>query len=132
VLSIMAVVAFGHYFMSGTDNNTSSLKKISAVIKPTKSSLEGNINEISSEISLDISVPVNNSVVNSAAIQIIGKTAANAEVFVNEVETSADSTGNFFVNINLNEGENNLFIVVNDSHGNYAESELTIYLESTD
>jgi cold shock CspA family protein len=88
--------------------------------------------EVSENLTLTVTSPADKSTVNSAAIQVIGKTAPNAEVFVNDQSGKADSTGNFFVNFSLDEGENVLTVVANDDKGNYAEKELTIYLESTE
>ena len=38
--------------------------------------------------------------------------------------------GNFSVNYNLDEGENLLTIVANDQAGNYAEKEMTVFLQT--
>ncbi len=87
--------------------------------------------EIAEGLTLTISAPDDKVTVNSQALQVIGKTSPNADVFVNDVQAKADSTGNFFVNYSLDEGENVLTVVANDDKGNYAEKELTVYLEST-
>ena len=47
-------------------------------------------------------------------------------MFVNESETKADSSGNFSATLTLDEGENYILVVANDSSGNYAEKEFTI------
>ncbi len=78
------------------------------------------------DIFLEILSPENNSVVNNSIIKIDGKTVASAEVFVNEQETKADSSGNFSLNYSLDEGENELVVVVNDNQGNYLEKTLII------
>ena len=49
---------------------------------------------------------------------------------VNDAETKADANGNFKVNVSLEEGENEIFVVVNDSEGNYAEGSVTIILNT--
>lgn len=78
------------------------------------------------EIFLEILSPDNNSVVNNPLITISGRTIAYADVFINDKETKADNQGNFSLNYNLEEGENELMIVVNDSQGNYLEKTLII------
>lgn len=88
--------------------------------------------EVSEGLTLSLSSPQNRSTVATETLQVIGKTSPNAEVYVNDQEGKADSTGNFFVNVILHEGENLLTVVVNDASGNYAEKELTVYLESTE
>lgn len=77
-------------------------------------------------ISLTVSSPANNTTTSSESITVKGKTVAGAEVFVNDVETRADASGNFSVTITLDEGENYILVVVNDALGNYSEKELTI------
>lgn len=77
-------------------------------------------------ISLTVSSPGNNTTTSSESISVKGKTVAGAEVFVNDVETRADASGNFSVTITLDEGENYILVVVNDALGNYSEKELTV------
>lgn len=77
-------------------------------------------------ISLTVSSPANNTTTSSESITVKGKTVAGAEVFVNDVETRADASGNFSVTITLDEGENYILVVANDALGNYSEKELTV------
>ena len=77
---------------------------------------------------VDISSPVNNSTVNSADLVVRGKTTPHAEIFINDLETKADDQGNFFLNLILDEGENILSILANDTEGNYLEKEITVTL----
>jgi len=84
----------------------------------------------SEEVFLNIESPKENDVVSSSLLKVTGKTVANAEVFVNDKETKADKNGNFFINVTLEEGENILTIIMNDSLGNYIEKELIVTLES--
>jgi len=79
---------------------------------------------------LEIIEPKENVTYNDPSIKVSGKTKANAEVYVNDIQTKADGTGNFSVNYNLDEGENLLTITANDSAGNYAEKEMTVYLQT--
>jgi len=81
-------------------------------------------------LTLEITEPKENSTYNSSLIKVSGKTSANAEIYINDINTKADASGNFSVNYNLDEGENLLTIVANDSVGNYAEKEITVYLQT--
>ncbi|MBU0998420.1 hypothetical protein KJ570_02750 [Patescibacteria group bacterium] len=82
------------------------------------------------EIFLDIVSPKDMDTVSSSLLTIKGTTVASAEIFINDKETKADKSGNFSVNITLEEGENILTIIMNDSLGNYIEKQLTVTLES--
>lgn len=77
-------------------------------------------------ISLTVTSPADKSTVTSSSVKVQGKTAPNAEVFVNEQETKADNNGSFSLTMTLDEGENYLFIMANDENGNVAEKELTV------
>ena len=82
------------------------------------------------EVFLDILSPKDKDTVSNSSLNIKGTTIASAELFVNDKETKADKDGNFSVNITLEEGENILTIIMNDSLGNYIEKEVTVILES--
>ena len=82
------------------------------------------------EVFLDIVSPKDKDTVSSSSLSIKGTTVEAADVFINEKETKADKDGNFSVNITLEEGENILTIIMNDSLGNYIEKQLTVTLES--
>ena len=79
-----------------------------------------------SGITLTISTPSNNATVSSGSLTVKGKTVAGAEVFVNDLETKADASGNFSATMTLEEGDNYILIVANDAAGNYSEKELSI------
>jgi hypothetical protein len=78
------------------------------------------------EISLTVNTPKNGSTVNSSLITVSGKTAPNAEVFINDVDTVADATGAFSVKIILEEGDNMIVVVANSPDGKFAEQEMTV------
>ena len=82
------------------------------------------------EISLEITSPKDGEVVTKSLILVTGITLKGADVFVNDAETKADEDGNFKVSISLDEGENEIFVVVNDSEGNYAEGSVKIILNT--
>lgn len=99
---------------------------ISAVTTPIVSG--GSV--VTSEISLTIASPVNGATVTTATVVVRGKTTPNAEVFVNDEATVADTTGNFSVTLALDEGDNPIVISANDADGNVAEKELIVNYDS--
>ena len=80
-------------------------------------------------IFLEVQSPSNGATVTDYKLVVSGITAANAEVFINESELTADSQGNFSITITLEEGENIVVITVSDEDGNYTEKELTVTYE---
>lgn len=80
-------------------------------------------------VALTVSAPAQNAVVRSASLTVRGKTAAHAEVFVNDEEAVADASGNFVVTLTLEEGENPIIIVVTDEVGNTAQAEMLVTYE---
>lgn len=81
-------------------------------------------------IPLVVSSPIDGAVVTSASLSVRGKTVPHAEVFINDVETRADVSGNFTAQITLDEGENTVVVMVNDADGNTADKELTVAYNS--
>jgi len=79
---------------------------------------------------LEIIEPKDNVTYNNPSIRVSGKTPAYAEVYVNDIQTKADEKGYFSLNYNLDEGENLLIITANDKNGNYAEKEITVFLQT--
>jgi hypothetical protein len=82
-----------------------------------------------SGITLHIAQPQANATVTSSSLVVKGTTSPNADVFVNDSELKADTSGNFSTTITLDEGENAIIIVVNDSEGNSAEEQLLVTLQ---
>lgn len=89
-------------------------------VGPTKAT------QLVSGIQLTVTAPSGNMTVSSSSLTVRGKTAIGAEVFVNDIESKADSSGNFSATLTLDEGENYILVVANDSSGNYAEKEFTV------
>ncbi len=85
---------------------------------------------VKSGIDLIINEPKENAVFSNPNIKISGKTASDAEVFVNDKKTKADNQGNFSLDYQLDEGENLLTVSANDANGNYAEKEIVVYLQT--
>ncbi len=75
---------------------------------------------------LTVIQPQNGAVVKNAQILVFGKTAPNADVFVNDKDTVADAKGDFSVAFTLEEGENYILVGSTDAKGNFAEQELSV------
>lgn len=82
------------------------------------------------DIFINLDSPKDKEIVKTPLLNVKGKTVKNAEVFVNDKETKADSLGSFLVSLTLDEGENIIVISANDNSGNYIEKEITVILES--
>jgi len=106
-------------------NNQQALKtnKAEGEILPT-------IQPVFNGLTLEITEPKENALYKNPSIKIFGKTSPYAEVYINDIETKADEKGNFSAYYNLDEGENLLTIIANDSLGNYVEKEITVYLQT--
>ena len=82
------------------------------------------------KIFLEITSPQDGTTIDDSSVLVRGKTLPRAEVFINEVETKANSQGNFSARITLDEGENLIYVLVNDAEGNFLEKEITVTVES--
>lgn len=81
---------------------------------------------VSSGLNLKIISPANGSTVSTSNIKLQGQTTPAAEIFVNDLETKADSRGDFSLNLELLEGENEFAIIATDDEGNFAEATLAV------
>lgn len=88
------------------------------------------LTEDDSGIVLSVDSPENNATVSTSQITVLGITVPEADVSVNEKEIKADKNGNFSVKIDLEEGENIIFVIANDAQGNYAEKEIIVNLNT--
>lgn len=102
------------------ESSSSDERVMEGSVSPTKAT------QLVSGIQLAVTSPSGNVTVSSSSLTVRGKTVAGAEVFVNDLETKADASGNFSVTLTLDEGENYILIVTNDASGNYAEKEFTV------
>jgi hypothetical protein len=107
-------------------NNTTNDKGQTNINKPEIPTTE----PVTYGLTLEIIEPKENAIYNSPLIKVSGKTSAYAEVYVNDIQTKADEKGYFSLNYNLDEGENLLTITANDQDGNYAEKEITVFLQT--
>ena len=77
---------------------------------------------------LKIVNPIDQTTFKTNTITVSGKTVPLADVFVNEIDTKADASGNFRVSYSLELGDNYLIVGANDEFGNFKEYELMVYL----
>jgi hypothetical protein len=104
-------------------------REVSEGTKPEQTT-EKTITPGKNQFTLTVSAPTDGSTVTTSSIVVKGLTAPNAEVFINDAETKANSIGNFSSTIVLEEGDNYISVVAVDVDGNSAEQELTVMYES--
>lgn len=129
LILVFAIIIFSNY-----QKNNPAVKKMFdlkniGIVQPTDSMEKSTKN--SEKIFLQVIEPKNNVTVANQAIILTGKTISNGFVFVNDQEFKADSNGNFSTTVILEEGENNILVVVSDNDGNSAEKDIVVNLEST-
>lgn len=139
-LSIILLVAilFGGVWFVYRDTQSAQKSATSEVsesiptpdISPVTTPIINGGSVIASEISLTISSPVNGATLTTETVVVRGKTKPNAEVFVNDETTVADTSGNFSVTLTLDEGDNPIVVSANDTDGNIAERELIVNYDS--
>lgn len=131
VLAVIAFVVLAFFAVSSkkpTVNNSGS--KVSTPSSEVGEEESVGTETSENEISLEITSPKDGEVVTKSPVLVTGTTVKGADVFVNDAETKADANGEFKVSIPLEEGENEIFVVVNDSEGNYAEGSVKITLNT--
>lgn len=133
LIVILALLVLGALFL--IVNNATKKSEVKTIKETTTLPDKNNVTVknvpavIASEIALEVTSPQASSTINTSSVLVQGKTSPLADVFVNDIETKADNSGNFSVNLNLDEGENNITVLTNDSEGNFAEKELIVSYE---
>lgn len=130
---IIAILTGVYFFLvKGYPVNKSGLN--SAVQNITGSTSVEVTNEkgsvTSKEISLVVISPKNGDTLSSTNVTVTGKTAPNADVFVNDAEGKADMNGNFSITLGLDEGKNQITVSANDANGNAAEETIMVNISS--
>lgn len=134
LLLLVGLVFFGIYKQrtiqksASTQNTALSSQDDQAVLTPTVAPTTTPIST-NAGLTLTVTSPTSGQTVTTSQITIRGKTAPLAEVFVNDVELKADASGNFSQGMTLEEGENYILVVANDTDGNFAEKELSVTYE---
>ncbi len=101
-----------------------------STMNPTSSSGPSENVSTTGSITLSVTSPVSGATLSSGNVTVKGKTLPNAEVFINDQSTKADTEGNFSLNLTLDEGENNLVVTANDAEGNVAEQNLSVNIQT--
>ncbi len=132
VVAIVLVIGVSLMISKSKNSPTSTTtNNLTQNISPTGTSAPTTVpTSTQNNLPLSITAPIDKSTVATATISVKGKTGAKAQVAVNDVETTADASGNFSASVALDEGENTIFIVVNDAAGNVTEKELTVIYDS--
>lgn len=99
------------------------------VVNPSPQVKKEDVVVAKSEISLNIISPVNGAVVTASPIVVRGVTVPKAEVSVNDKDVVADASGNFSVNLTLDEGDNYVAVVAVDAEGKTANLEFKVTYE---
>ena len=136
ILCSIGVVGFVYFNKRLEESNTAnqSVQVSDSLLETANGSSTGSASNISSggsdavesSISLQVLSPSDGSTVTTPTITIRGKTVPSAEVFINDTDTVADTDGNFSVQMTLEEGDNPILFVANDSDGRAAEAEITV------
>lgn len=92
-------------------------------VTPAGSDYQG---EKVNQISLTVSSPADKSTTSVQNVTVKGKTAANAEVYIDDKELKADAGGNFTTTVTLEEGDNVIVVTAVDENGNVAEKEINV------
>ncbi len=79
---------------------------------------------------LKVSSPVSGTTISASSVVVRGQTTPGAEVSINDQDIKADANGNFTLSIALDEGENEIYVLANDSDGNVASQTLTVIYET--
>ena len=131
LLIFLAVIVFVAFAYFAVYSKKSSVSSPNNNVPTSFSGVESESGEVNvSEISLEITSPKDGEVVTKSPVLVTGTTVKGADVFVNDAETKADESGKFKVSVPLEEGENEIFVTVNDQDGNYAESGVKITLNT--
>ena len=138
IIVIIAISLF--VFVYGCSNNTSTTtpplssatsgSTVSSTIIPAETSPEGNAstpsNNMQSSLPLTIMSPTDGSDVNGSSVTVSGHTAQGATINVGDQVTTADSSGNFSLNVNLDDGPNALDVIATNDSGNQGEVNLMV------
>lgn len=135
LLFLVGMVFFGIYRQRTVEKSASTQRLLPTpidtnVLNPTIDATEKEAPILTNAgLSLILSSPTNGQTVTTSQITVTGKTTPKAEIFINDLELTADINGNFSQSLSLEEGENYILVVANDAEGNFAEKELSIIYE---
>jgi len=78
------------------------------------------------QIPLKVLAPVNGTTVFVPEVIVKGISVPYGSIFINEASGSADTDGNFALNVPLIFGENHIYISAKDEMGRYSEIEIRV------
>lgn len=81
------------------------------------------------EMFITIATPVEGQAINTATIVVKGRTNPNADVGVNDKDTTANGNGDFSTTIDLSLGENEITAIATNENGDFAEKTVTVSRE---
>ena len=111
-------------------NNINSKSETLNPKQVTIATPEPTIDASAQKLTLTVTSPLDGVVVKAAAVTIKGKTAPKADVSVNDIETKADSVGNFSAVVKLDEGQNYVVVIAVGEDGEFAKLELVVTSET--
>ena len=148
IIVIIAISLFA--FVYGCTNNTSTtappLSSATSTVTQTATATSGPVvtpttlpaemspesnastpsNNMQSSLPLTIMSPTDGSDVNGSSVTVSGHTAQGATINVGDQVTTADSSGNFSLNVNLDDGPNALDVIATNDSGNRGEVDLMV------
>lgn len=130
-IAVLSVIASGIFILNKQKQKISSPPPGESTISITPEAAATGTSEVTmvkevSEITLSVTTPLSGTSVATSKVTMKGKTAPKAEVFANEAEGVADSSGNFSLTVALDEGENSIIVTAVDENGNVAEKEILV------
>jgi len=104
---------------SSTPVNTSTLTTTAST--PVTSPLGTTSGTLKSGLPLSITEPTDSATINGDTVNVQGTTTPGATVSVNDNVVTADSTGAFSTNVNLDAGPNAIDVIATDDNNNQGE-----------
>ncbi len=129
ILIIIVLGAFTLFSARGKVQQTQTTQTVPTTTSSQAGSAAEPASSLVHEIPLEVSFPLDGSTVATSPLLMKGKTLPNSAVFVNENEFKTDAQGNFSSAVELDEGENTIFVVANDDKGNYSEKDIDVVFE---
>lgn len=130
ILVIGVIILVRMYVPKGNQNAGTSTVNQAPAPSSTPVVASGDENVASNKISLVVNSPQDGATLNSTQVVVKGKTAPNADVFVNDQAGQADANGNFSISVTLDEGQNQIAVSANDADGNATQQNLSVTVVS--
>jgi len=89
------------------------------------SSINGNVNSDIGALTLNVTQPMDESIVRSNPITVSGNTKPGADIIINEISVAVEN-GHFSASVELEPGPNIIDIAARDSYGKEASRYITV------